>query len=174
MATRTRITATETPSIARLVRVENRTERCTRIHIRARNTRAGMTQSTVTPSNARNDCRKSAERIATANANTAYAASKTHAERKPNLGPNERPLKIYTEPAWAYCRPNSTKEYATSAIATVAPTNASAVAVPSVAAVSDPLRAIDPVGRMIATDSAITSKKPTVRFRLLRAPAGVP
>src|ERR1700694_2617199 len=59
-------------------------------------------------------------------------------------------------------------------MATVAPTNASAVAVPSVAAVSDPLRAIDPVGPMIATDSAMTSQKPTVRFSLPVSRTGGP
>ncbi len=66
------------------------------------------------------------------------------------------------------------KEYATSAIATVAPTKASAVAVPSVAAVSDPFSAIDPVGPMIATDRAMTSKNPTVRFSLPPTPPCVP
>src|SRR5580698_8744565 len=45
---------------------------------------------------------------------------------------------------------------------TVAPTNARAVAVPSVAAVSEPFSAIEPVGPIMATESAITSIQPTL------------
>ena len=90
--------------------------------------------------------------------------------KKPARGPSVAPASANTEPAELKCRVSRTKPYDTNITPIVAIRNASGTARPISPATAVPLSAMAAVGAMIASDSAIASKKRSSR----RRPEGCP